>query len=346
MAASSLHDAHLTRDDVGAMVELVRSGVRIDPHGSRTHAAIGFPVTDATIARAPSGIVRHDPDDLTVTVFAGTPVAELDELLDRHGQFVPLDPADRNATVGGTIACGLSGIRRLAYGPLRDQVLEVRYVGADGEIVKAGGPTVKNVTGYDLVRLLVGSLGTLGLFVTVTLRCRPSPAARTWWRVRVDGPTALERGYRAVAIVSDRNATSVGFEGEAADAAELRSRLDVIDECATPTHRDHRHQGRISVAPRAIGVLTSALDAELADRVDWWAEWGVGTVHVGTDTSEALGVARAIASRHGGWLLREAGADDIAPFGVDRPNVHLQQRVKAAFDPLDRFAPGRFGGPA
>ncbi len=344
MATASQHDAHLKRPEVDAMIEAVRAGVRVEPHGSRTHAAIGFPVSDPTIVRAPSGVVRHDPADLTVTVFAGTPVAELDAVLDEHGQFVPLDPVDRLATVGGTIAAGLSGIRRLGYGPLRDHVLEVRYVAADGELVKAGGPTVKNVTGYDLVRLLVGSLGTLGLFVTVTLRCRPTPAVRTWWQVGVDGVTALERAFRAVAIVSNRDSTTVGFEGEVADAVALRSRLDVVDEVAAPRLPTRAHRGRISVAPRDIGSVTAALDTELAQRVAWSAEWGVGTVHLGADTGKDLEVARAVAARHGGWMLREAGASDIDPFGVERPHADLQQRVKVAFDPLDRLSPGRFGG--
>ena len=115
-----------------------------------------------------------------MTVGAGTTCAELDAVLAERGQECPLDPRDATATVGGVIACGLSGVRRLRHGPLRDQVLEVRFVTADGRLVKAGGPTVKNVTGYDLPRLLVGSFGTLGLLSQVTLRCRPIAKARAW----------------------------------------------------------------------------------------------------------------------------------------------------------------------
>ncbi len=95
-----------------------------------------------------------------------------------------LDPRDPAATIGGILACGLSGWRRLRHGPLRDHVLEVRFVTAQGRLVKAGGPTVKNVTGYDLPRLLVGSFGTLGVLAQVTLRCRPRPAAASVVLVR------------------------------------------------------------------------------------------------------------------------------------------------------------------
>ena len=122
----------------------------------------------------------YDPRDLTVTVGAGTSVAELAAVLAEHGQECPLDPRDPSATVGGVLATGLSGPRRLRHGPLRDRVLEVRFVTADGRLVKGGGPTVKNVTGFDLPRLLVGSLGTIGVIAQVTLRCQPLPSAARW----------------------------------------------------------------------------------------------------------------------------------------------------------------------
>ena len=101
---------------------------------------------------------------------AGTPVAEVDAALAEHGQRVAIPPT---GTVGGALAVGRSGIRRLGDGPIRDAVLQVRYVSAAGEIVKAGGPTVKNVSGFDLCRLLVGSRGTLGFLGDVILRTRP-----------------------------------------------------------------------------------------------------------------------------------------------------------------------------
>ena len=116
---------------------------------------------------------------MTVRVRAGTTVADLDDALAEVGQTVAL-PAWPGATVGGVLAVGHSGIRHLGWGPVRDTVLEVRYVSAEGAVVKAGGPTVKNVSGFDLCRLLVGSLGTLGLIAEVVLRTRPLPAAERW----------------------------------------------------------------------------------------------------------------------------------------------------------------------
>ncbi len=123
---------------------------------------------------APAGVARYEPEDLTITVGAGTSFATLDAALAEYGQECALDPRDPAATIGGIVACGLSGTRRLRHGPLRDNVLEVRFVTADGRLVKGGGQTVKNVTGYDLPRLLVGSFGTLGVLVQLTLAV-PAP---------------------------------------------------------------------------------------------------------------------------------------------------------------------------
>ena len=124
---------------------------------------------------APVGIDWIQPAEMTVSVGAGTPVDELDVALAEHGQRVALPPG---GTVGGALAVGRSGIRRLGDGPSRDAVLQVRYVSAAGEIVKGGGPTVKNVSGFDLPRLLVGSRGTLGFLGDVILRTRPRPPLR------------------------------------------------------------------------------------------------------------------------------------------------------------------------
>ena len=147
--------------------------------GSRSAFSVGGDVAPGTReVRAPAGIVEHEPAEMTVRVRAGTTIDELDAALAPHGQCVALPGGSR--TVGGVLAVGRSGLRRLGYGPVRDTVLEVRYVSAEGAVVKAGGPTVKNVSGFDLPRLLVGSLGTLGLIAEVVLRTRPLPAASRW----------------------------------------------------------------------------------------------------------------------------------------------------------------------
>ncbi len=322
----------------------------IDPiviSGADTHGDVGNPVAAARIATVSiaSGVVAYDPDDMTVTVLAGTTVGEVRALLGEHGQEVTLDPRSDTATVGGTIAAGLSGVRRLRHGPIRDTVLEVRIVDGRATIIKGGGPVVKNVTGYDIPRLFVGSLGTLGAIVQVTLRCRPSAPVRAWYRVERDatGAAALaEALYRPSSVLWDGAGLHVLLEGHAEDltAQAMAAGLGHADVGEhAPELPDAAHRGRISVpASRAVDV-GHALGA--LDGVHWTAELGVGTIHVACDTAAALGAARAVAERHDGWLLREAGGDGIDGFGTAIPNRALAARVKAAFDPDGRFAPGR-----
>jgi len=316
---------------VEALAASVATAEAVVPVGARTHWEVGNPPRDATEIRAPAGIVAYEPDDLTVTVGAGTSYADLVSALAAHGQECPLDPRDPAATVGGVVASGLSGIRRLRHGPLRDQVLEVRYLDAGGRLVKGGGPTVKNVTGYDLPRLFVGSLGTLGLLVQLTLRCRPLPEAACW--VRADAP--VDR-YRAAARLTDGSCSWIRLEGAAADVDAQAEGLEPGD---TPSLPDGAHRGRISIAPGAVETVGRAL--ERIDGVRWLAESGVGTVHVAADDAAALNGARTVASEHGGWLLREAGGAGLDGFGRELPNADLMRRIKDAFDPAGKFSPGR-----
>jgi glycolate oxidase FAD binding subunit len=314
----------------------------VAPVGSRTHWEVGGPPptgADVVHVSAPDGVVTYDPADLTVTIGAGTRCDELSEVLAAEGQECALDPRDPAATVGGVLATGLSGHRRLRQGPLRDRVLEVRFVTADGRLVKAGGPTVKNVSGFDLPRLLVGSLGTIGVLVQVTLRCQPSAEASEWFTADVD-PFALRRAlYRPSCLAWDGTTTHVLLEGAAADVDAERSRIGAPAARADrPAWPEGAHRGRVSVRPSAVADLAPVLDGS---GVRWLAEVGVGTVHVAADDARALAHARDAAEAAGGWLLREAGAPELDGFGVRAPNARLAERVRAAFDPTGKCSPGR-----
>src|SRR5262245_63474887 len=149
---------------------------------------------------APSGIDWVRPDEMTVQGGAGLPVEELVEALADFGQVVAIPPT---GTVGGALAVGRSGIRRLGYGPIRDTVLQARYVSAAGEVVKAGGPTVKNVTGFDLCRLLVGSHGTLGFIGDVILRTRPRAVFEQWYASNADPFELFPKLYRPTSWLWD-----------------------------------------------------------------------------------------------------------------------------------------------
>ncbi len=311
--------------------------------GAGTHAGIGGTVAGATEVTVPGGIVTFEPADMTATVNAGTPFAELAHALAAAGQECPLDPRDGLTTVGGIVACGLSGPRRLGLGPLRNQLLEVTFVTADGRVVRGGGPTVKNVTGYDIPRLFTGSLGTLGILVQVILRTQPIAAASQWYRYAGDPSDLVNALPGARTIRWDGTATDVLLEGHQPDLDAQTKALTLEPTAAPAPWPAGPHRGRISVEPNRIFELADQL--QLTD-VRWKAELGVGTVHVTTEDPAALGGAREAAHRCGGWLLREAGAPDLHPFGVKFPGAAVQRRLRIALDPTGKLSPGRVAATA
>lgn len=326
-------------DAEAAMADAVAGAMLVDPTGAGTHREVGGPPpTDGLAVRAPSGVLSYDPADLTVTVAAGTTVGELDAALAPHGQECVLDPVDDAATIGGTIAVGLSGLRRLRVGPIRDQVLEVRFVTGDGRLVRGGGPTVKNVTGYDLPRLLVGSFGTLGVLTRVVLRCRPRPRHAQWFRSTGNPDVALARCLRPSSVLWDGTVTRVLLEGHPGDI-EAESARAGLEPDRAPEHPAGAHRGRISVRPGEVAAVGRRLGG--LDGVVWIAEAGVGTVHVAAGEASALIACREAAHDAGGWMLREAGAPGLDGFGRPLPNPDLAGRVHRAFDPTGKLAPGR-----
>lgn len=330
------------RDALTDLRHTIAAAAAVQPVGGRTHWGVGNPPADGLEVHAPAGVVAYDPAELTVTVGAGTPVRDLAAVLDEAGQECPLDPRSLDASVGGTIAAGLSGPRRLRYGPLRDRVLEVRFVTADGRVVKGGGPTVKNVSGYDLPRLVVGSLGTIGVLVQTILRCQPCPPCARWC-ASSDDPFALRRLLSRPSCISwDGRVAHVLLEGYADDvvAEQSGAGLEVVDDA--PAWPDGAHRGRISVQPGRLRDLGRDLDS--IGGLRWLAEVGVGTVHVAADTAEPVLEARRVAEGRGGWLLREDGLPGVDGFGVPLPNLAIVRRLREAFDPTGKLAPGRLPG--
>ena len=320
--------------DLSALRAAVAEAPAVVAVGAQTQWELGGPVTGAKEVRAPAGVVDYEPEDMTVTVGAGTSVAEIVRVLGEHGQECPLDPRDPSATVGGVLASGLSGVRRLRHGPIRDQVLEVRFVTGDGRVVKGGGPTVKNVTGYDLPRLMVGSLGTLGVLAQVTLRCRPRAQVAKWFAARRNRRCTL---YRPAAMLWTDAGVFMRCEGNATDVDAQGAGLD---ECEAPALPEGAHRGRISVAPDAITALVA--DLEHHDDLRWCAELGVGTVHIAADTAGALATRARIARTHttAGCSAKRA-VTAWTRSAASSPNRALMSRIKAAFDPTGKLAPGR-----
>lgn len=258
----------------------------------------GGAVSGVRAVAAPVGIDWVQPDEMTVCCGAGTPVDELVEALRAHAQTVAL-PA--GGTVGGALSLGQSDHRRLGYGPVRDVLLQARYVSASGEVVKAGGPTVKNVSGFDLCRLLVGARGALGFLGEVILRTRPLPETSQWFAAACDEPSVLfPRLHRPVSVLWDGATVWALLEGHHDDVASQASSagLSAVDgPPPLPTG------SRRSVAPTAIGAQSGTFVAEV----------GVGIVH---------------------------HADPWTAPARDPRVVALAQSLKAEFDPSGRLNPG------
>lgn len=261
----------------------------------------GGAVAAARVVSAPVGIERVDAAEMVVECGAGTLVAELMDALADHGQTVSLPSG---GTVGGALAVGRSDITRLGHGPMRDVLLQTRYVSAAGKLTKAGGPTVKNVSGFDLCRLFVGAHGTLGFFGDVILRTRPIARRSRWFTSDRDPSELLSEIYRPVALLWDGALTYIRLDGAEADISRTADRFDLA-EAAGPPELPTTH--RWSVAP------SDAVRAAHEVGGSYVVELGVGIVH------------------------------HTAPAPVARPDPAvrlLHDRIKQQYDPAGRLNPG------
>jgi FAD/FMN-containing dehydrogenase len=287
--------------DLAAFAEEVGSEGPVAVVGGRTQWDVGGePDPGTRLVEAPSAIAWVAAEEMTVSCGAGTLVTELDAALAEQGQCVAL-PDWEGATVGGVLAVGHSGIRRLGYGPVRDTLLQARYVSADGHLVKAGGPTVKNVSGYDLCRLLVGSLGTVGLIGDVILRTRPVPAASRWFRVDTGDPARLLAAvHRPASVLWDGATAWVLLEGHPTDIDAQAAAAGLAETDGPPVLPPHRW----SFEPNDVVGLTGTFIAEV----------GVGVVH---------------------------HADQRPRRVIDHVVADLTARIRDVFDPTRRLNPGR-----
>jgi FAD/FMN-containing dehydrogenase len=259
----------------------------------------GGPVGGVRTVRPPAGIEWIQADEMTMRCGAGTPVAELNAALAEVGQCVAL-PA--TGTVGGALSVGHSGIRRLGYGPVRDVLLQTCFVSDRGEVVQAGGPTVKNVSGFDLCRLLVGARGTLGFLGDTILRTRPLPACSQWFTVAADDPfPVFTTLYRPISVLWNGSVLWALLEGHPADVAAQATQAGLA-ECDGPPSLPTG--SRRVLKPGAIRDLTGRFVAEV----------GVGVVH---------------------------HADPLPATAPRESSVtKLARRIKHEFDPRGRLNPG------
>ena len=337
-----------TVEDAARMLDLASEhGLKVLIWGGGTHQGMGNLVEpDMLVATtALDRIVEWSPDDLTVVVEPGVPVDSLEERLADRQQTAVLPERSAGATVGGVVAAGVSGWRRHRYGPTRDRVLEVIVATGDGRIVKGGAQVVKNVTGYDIPRLMTGSLGSLGMIGRLCLKLWPRGARAV--TVEVDEPArGIAGAYRPLAVLETGDGCRVYLAGTdrevEAQAAGLGGTIrDGLDWPDPPS-------GEVVLSVRVPPALTTEAVGRLPAPGAFVAAHGVGVVVAGFAgiPPQALGGLRSWAEAQGGAMVVTARPEvfDLDPWGSPPESLALQRRIKAAFDPVGVMAPGRLPG--
>ncbi len=344
------------------------------PVGAGTHLDFGnLPAADPVPIRSAglAGIIDYDPENLVVTVGAGATLADVQAALAEDGQWLPLRPPGGGArTVGGVVALGSWGPERLRYGAPRDLLLGLSFVSGEGRLISVGGSVVKNVAGYDLVRLMTGSAGTLGFITQCTFRVLPRPEACRAVALRgtlAQGAAAsaellgskLEPTFVAATPDGPAWRMTVGFEGFGQVVDSQAQQCTVLSE-GHGLHAEARldfdlERGALpGPQPSAFTVradLPIDRAAEFAGGVTpTLVDFGCGRVLSGTDdlTDDVWASLCARAAELGGHVIVERAPDDFKQrhdvFGPARPEWALMHRVKDAMDPQGIFAPGKMPG--
>jgi glycolate oxidase FAD binding subunit len=360
-------------DDVAA---IVAAAVRpLEPVGGGSKRAVGRPVeADVLDLAALAGVVAYEPAELVLTAHAATPLAGIEAQLAACAPRLAFEPPDfgallgsaRPQTLGGVLAANLAGSRRVAAGAARDHFLGCRAVTGRGEPFKAGGRVVKNVTGYDLPKVLAGSWGTLAVLTEVTIRVVPSPELDRTLVVASDSAAESVR-LQCAALGSAYDVSAAGFdpergtllrlEGFAASVAaratalcdDLRCTPNKVLEGAASRRCWHELASaaslaaspvvwRISVPPADAPAVLERLEPER-----YLLDWGGGLIYAAYSAADGARVRGAITSGHATLLKAPAAVRAAEPVFQPQPAAvaAVAARLRDAFDPRGILNPGR-----
>ncbi len=371
--------------EIIALAAAERISLRI--HGHDSKYGLGRPVSasHALDVSKLTGIISYAPEELVLSAQAGAPMAEINEALRAHRQHLAFEPPDwgplfgaraGSGTIAGVLSCNGSGPRRFKAGAARDHFLGFSAINGRGEVFKAGGQVVKNVTGYDLPKLLAGAYGTLGVMTQVTVKTLPAPEDTATLVIRdLTNEKALEAlrlaaggalepsglAHLPAGVAGAGAQTLFRLEGPFAAVSERHSRLKILlrdfgaceslsTEAAKtiwtrirdvePFAGDTPPLWRISVPPRDGAQVAAQIAAQ-----KYYFDWAGGLIWL--LCADAARVRAAVAPTGGHAMLFRAPEEMRRATPVFEPQpaplAALEHRVRDAFDPLRIFNPGRMG---
>lgn len=329
----------------------IRSGGSKDFYGNR----IAGQKADVLDPTAYAGIVDYEPTELVVTARAGTHLADLETELNKHGQMLAFEPPHFGtaATLGGCVAAGLSGPRRASAGAVRDFVLGVRMLDGRGDDLSFGGQVMKNVAGYDVSRLMTGSMGTLGLLLEVSLKVLPLPAMEITLRMPMKETGAINRmnlwagkplSISATCFYDDELTLRLSGAEPAVRAAHAKLGGEEIDDGADfwksvreqthPFFQSEKTLWRLSIKSTALSLpLPGKQLIEWGGALRWWASDAGMNV-------EAMRIMAKAASGHA-TLFRGQDMDATVFHPLAPGMMSIHRRLKEKFDPMGILNPGR-----
>jgi glycolate oxidase FAD binding subunit len=312
-----------TTEEVSAITRYANQNkLAIEVAGAGTKRGWGNPVESSILLETSrlAGVREHMWQDLTATVAAGTTWAALQQALAVHGQRIAFDPLWPGvATVGGAIASNDSGVLRSRYGSLRDLIIGMTIVLADGTIAKTGGKVVKNVAGYDLHKLMTGAFGTLGVISEVTFRLHPLAKAFASWTITSDDAVALDRVRHQIAdsTIFFEALQMRTYEGGFALDVGLASQPECIAE-----HSDRLHAIAAPLSIVAANDKVWSLRERLFEKNNATVKVTLSPTHIAPITSEVLAI--------GGRSVTQQVGIMIAALTPDAPSISsLRERVEA-----------------
>ncbi|MBA3032456.1 MAG: glycolate oxidase subunit GlcE [Gammaproteobacteria bacterium] len=307
--------------------------------------------------RAHTGVLAYEPTELVITARCGTPLAEIEAVLAEHGQCLAFEPPRfaENCTIGGAVAAGLSGPRRVSAGAVRDFVLGVKILDGAARELSFGGQVMKNVAGYDVSRVMAGSLGTLGLLLEISIKVLPRPVAEATLSFAMPQAVALDKlnqwAAQPLPIVASAwqdGMLSVRLAGARAAIAAAVQMLggEKVEDGATAAFWDGlRDQHASFFAGMPLWRLSvPSVAPVIALPGETLMEWGGAERWLHSDAAPAT-IRAAAASVGGSATLFRADSTLKATVGafapLPLPLLNLQRRLKQIFDPHGIFNPGR-----